>query len=247
MTHLIKPIGAAAILCLFPTTHVLAESPATAPESAVVDPAFTGPKAPCAAYFEAMRRCDLEAVVACFVHEEKDTEALKVGMGLFIAHRRFEKAVEARFGLDEETRAECEGWFRPDMTDAAIDASMKRLARAVVTVDEDSATAELRWHEADSAMEDYCDLLVKKLCKVDGVWKLDAGKQNGDFFQKGGWGRMFRNMMKTMNQAADKVAAGEFRSVDELKAHMDARQKELEQEYEDELRETDWRGNQSER
>lgn len=212
---------------------------AAPPADPASEQAYSDPKTAYRTFLEAMRRCDLDAALKCFAYGEKEAEAMKVIMGIFIAHRRFEKAVEAKFGLDEKTRALFEGWLRPDITDAAIDASTKRLARATVNVDGDSATAELRWDEAESG-GDYLDLPVKKLRKMDGVWKLDGRMQGDDFFEKGGWGRLFRNSMEMMNEISDKVAAGEFRSVDELKTHIDARQKVIEQEYENELPESAW-------
>lgn len=206
---------------------------------------FTDPKAAYLSYIEAVRNMERETALKCWVYEPEQEEAMKVVAGIWIAHRRFEKAVDAVPALKAEKKS-LEGYVRPDVTDKALDAAAELVAGAVVEAKEDTAELAVKWDDfKGDVAEGECFLYGDKPAfrKVDGQWKLTPVTADGsllgdgDFFAKGGWGNMFRDGIATLNEASEKLEKGEIKTPAELKKLLAEREKEMKERYEREKRE----------
>lgn len=203
-------------------------------------PDLSNPQTTYREFLKAIGKCDLDAALACYAYEQKHAEAMRVAVGIFIAHRRFGKTVEGKFGADEKTRELLDGWLRPDVTDKALELTTRQLDAARVELEGGTATVDMRWDELEGDEEPF-RFLHDSLRKVDGRWKLDSGGGGGaeDFMKAGGWGNLFRNGIVMLEDASAKITKGDFKNVEELKAYLDEREKVLTEAYEKELGETE--------
>lgn len=206
---------------------------------------FTDPKAAYRSYIEAVRAMDLAAALKCWTYEPEQEDAMKVVAGVWIAHRRFEKAVDAVPEV-KAGKKNLQGYVRPDVKDKALDAAADMLATAEVK--ENGGTAELviKWDAPPQGSPDPGEVFLSgnqpAFRKVDGQWKLtpvsDQGSLlgEGDFFAEGGWGRMFRDGVAMLNEASDKLTKGEIKTYEELNALLREREKAMKEQHEKELK-----------
>lgn len=219
------------------------EPAAAAAKEAAADVSFKDPKAAYRSYIEAVRRMDLEAALGCWVYEPDQEEAMKVVAGVWIAHRRFAKAVDAALG-EKADKAGLEGCIRPDVTDHALDAAAGMLAGAEVKTSGETTELIINWDDLKGNPEE-CFLSGDQPAfrKVDGQWKLTPVTRDGsllgdgDFFAKGGWGNMFRDGIAMLNEASAKLGKGEFRTSGELKGWLAEREKAMKERNEREKQE----------
>lgn len=207
---------------------------------------FTDPKAAYRSYIEAVRAMDIAAALKCWVYEPEQEEAMKVVAGVWIAHRRFEKAVDAVPEV-KAGKKNLEGYVRQDVTDQALDAAAGILATGEVKVDGETAELVMKWDEQPQGGPDPEEIFLSgnqpAFRKVDGQWKLtplsDQGNLlgDGDFFAEGGWGRMFRDGVAMLDEASDKLGKGEIKTFAELKALLGEREKEMKERHEKEVKE----------
>lgn len=209
-------------------------------------PSFTDPKSAYRSYIEAIRAMDLTAALKCWTYEPEQEEAMKVVAGVWISHRRFEKAVDAAPDVKTEKK-NLQGYIRPDVTDKALDAAAAALATAEVKENGETAELVIKWGDGAQGNPDPEEVFLSgnqpAFRKVDGQWKLtpvsDQGSLlgDGDFFAEGGWGRMFRDGVAMLDEASDKLGKGEIKTFAELKALLGEREKEMKERHEKEKQE----------
>lgn len=200
-------------------------------EPVVVDKAFADPKATCATWLTAVRNGDLDAALACWHYGKNETAAMKVAVGIWIAHRRVEQAAVAKFG-GQEGRAALGGWIKPEVSDKALDNAVKRLAASHVTTFYRSAIIEIKGKKPDPEEECFSFPAEPAFRKVEGAWKLKNPQDESDFseekfFAPGGWGLAFRDATAAMNETADKLHHGDFNTPADLKAHVVEMEKKI--------------------
>lgn len=235
MNDLLKCLATAIFAGIFPAGIVFAEEARKAPVAAAAQDAAGDAKDVYRAFLEAIQRCDLDAALKCCAYREKDAEAMKVVLSLWIAHLRFEKVVKEKFGPDEDDRALVGQLLGTNATAGGLEVMLKRLPEAEVKVEGEKATVDMRWDKVRGEHE-FFDIPLDGLRKVDGRWRLDAGEDGDGFFEKGGFGNLFRNMLKMLEEASAKVTKGDFKNVEELKGDLDERERILLEPYEDELK-----------
>ncbi|RYD41768.1 MAG: hypothetical protein EOP85_12180, partial [Verrucomicrobiaceae bacterium] len=110
-----------AVTTVFPLVCAHAQDAAApAAEATAAQVSFADPKAAYRSYIEAVRAMDSAAALKCWVYEPEQEEAMKVVSGVWISHRRFEKAVDSVPAVAAEKKS-LEGYVRPDVTDQALD------------------------------------------------------------------------------------------------------------------------------
>lgn len=224
-----------------------AAEPAVAAEKKMESEAkssFTDPKSTYRSYIESVRAMDLAAALKCWVYEPEQEEAMTVVAGVWIAHRRFEKAVDTVPGLKADKKS-LEGYVRPDVTDKALDAAAGMLATAEVKDKGETAELVMKWDDPPQGSPDPDEVFLSgnqpAFRKVDGQWKLtplsDQGSLlgDGDFFAEGGWGRMFRDGVAMLDEASGKLEKGEITTTVELKKLLAEREKATKERHEKEL------------
>lgn len=237
----------AVMACAFIMSSAGAEVPVVPSgktEIAVAEkPPFSDPKAAYLSYIQAVRNRDPGAALKCWVYEPEQEEAMKVVAGIWIAHRRFEKAVDAVSAVKAEKKS-LEGYVRPDVTEKALDAAAELVAGAEVKTAGETTELVIKWDDLKGDPEE-CFLSGDKPAfrKVDGQWKLTPVTADssllgdGDFFAKGGWGSMLRDGIAMLNEASDKLEKGEIKMPAELKSLLAERENEMKERYEKEKRE----------
>ncbi|HQR42926.1 MAG TPA: hypothetical protein PLX97_09585, partial [Gemmatales bacterium] len=138
--------------------------------------ATSDPKAIFRQYLEAVQKNDLQAAIRYWVlDEEKPTKALEVIVGMMISMRKINLVAERKLGA-QGLKDILKGWWRDDVTDAAIDQTRKDLESALVRLEGDNA--ELIFtnpHNRPTFMPSE----TIHFRMVKGQWKLDANKMSG--------------------------------------------------------------------
>lgn len=241
----------AVVACVLAVPLVMAEEPVVPNGKAAAAVAgkasFTDPKAAYRSYIESVRAMDLDAALKCWVYEPEQEEAMKVVAGVWIAHRRFEKAVDAVPAVKAEKKS-LEGYVRADVTDKALDAAEGMLATAEVKENGETAELVIKWDDEAKGNPDPEECFLSgnlpAFRKGEGQWKLTpvaAGSSllgDGDFFAEGGWGRMFRDGVAMLNEASGKLEKGEINTPAELRRLLAEREKEMKERNEKEKQES---------
>ncbi|RYD19764.1 MAG: hypothetical protein EOP88_17760 [Verrucomicrobiaceae bacterium] len=227
-----------------PLLFAHAEEPVPpAKDATAAKASFTDPKAAYRSYIEAIRAMDLTAALKCWSYEPEQEEAMKVVAGVWISHRRFEKAVDAVPEIKAEKKI-LEGYIRPDVTDKALDAAVAILSTAEVKENGGMAELLIKWDDKPQGSPDPEEIFLSgnqpAFVKADGGWKLtpvsDQGNLlgDGDFFAEGGWGRMLRDGVAMLDEASGKLEKGEIKTFAGLKALMGEREKAMKERNEQE-------------
>jgi Protein of unknown function (DUF3738) len=205
------------LLCLF--LLLLMGSQPSSECSAIAKPQadvkFTDPKSTFRNYIEAIRKNDLKAAIQCWaVDDDNRSGALDVVVGLWVSMRQINQVTAHQFGHHGLEKI-LKGWHRDDVSDQALDLTMKRLETAEVKINGDQAELTIRWNEGDgypkaAFMYGKEPLLFSNIL---GNWKLDANRMTGlktgaDFFAKGTWGPMFRDQIVIMNEVVAHIQRG---------------------------------------
>lgn len=226
-----------------------ASQPAQKPAQEKQAAQYADPKLTYQTYIEAVRRNDLKAGTQCWVFDHDDKgAALDVIVGLWVSMRRLNQAAVKKFG-DEGRQAIIKGWRREDVTDQALELTKARVKDADVKITGDSAELKIRWKEDDGVHDPAFEFGDGPVAfrRVNGNWKIDGNKMTGlargtDYFDKGTWGRMFRDQIAIMNEAADGIERGKLTSAAQLKTLIDTRIEALMKRYEEERQKKDKKG-----
>ncbi len=182
---------------------------------------YADPKTTYRTYIDAVRKNDAKAARECWVlDDDKESAALNVIVGLWTSIRQLNQVAAKKFGK-EAAEAIPEGWQRGDLTDQALDLTKKRLDDAEVKITGATAELKIKWRKDDGFPDWAFEFGVSTVFRhVAGNWKIDGNQMTGlkkgsDFFEKGTWGRMFRDQMAIMNEA---VAGVEKRKIGSAKA-----------------------------
>jgi hypothetical protein len=206
---------------------------------------YADPKSTYRTYIEAVRKNDAQAAKKCWViDDDNKCGALDVIVGLWISTRQLNQLAVNKFGEDGG-RAIPKGWRRGDVTDSALDLTKKRLEDADVKITGDIAELKIKWKDGDGYPNpafEFGDSTSFR--KVEGHWKIDANKETdlkrgADFFEKGTWGRMFRDQVVIMNEAVDGMAKGKLRTAKELEMFIDGKIAVVTKKYEAEREKKD--------
>jgi len=208
---------------------LLVADPSAKPPPVRVEYAHGDPKSTCQNYLEAVKRADLDAALKCWEYRKEDSAAMNVVVGIWIAHRRLNQAVANKFKAKESLNI-LDGWLRDDLTDEAIALTEKLLLSAKAEYKGDNAILDMKWQDVDTSETCFRFPEQPTLRKIGGSWKMSVSGEN-DVLEKGTWGPLIRDTMNFLNEAADKVNKGEFKTVIELKKFLDTKEKAMETRY----------------
>ncbi len=233
------------VFCLL-ALHVTAAAGSTPPDPRAKLPAdkpaaeYADPKATYRTYIEAVRNNNVRAAKECWViDDDNKSGALDTIVGLWISMRRVNQVAETKFGA-EGLDAILKGWRRDDVSDPALDLTKKRLEDAEVQITGDTAKLKIKWKEDDGVPNPAFEFGEStSFRKVGGNWKIDANKMTGlkrgpDFFEKGTWGRMFRDQVAVMNEATDGMEKGKLKTAKELGVFIEDKIEAMKKKYEEE-------------
>jgi hypothetical protein len=217
-----------------------ADPPAKLPADKPADE-YADPKATYRTYIEAVRKNDVKAAKQCWViDDDNKSGALDTIVGLWISMRQINQVAEKSFGakgLDTILK----GWRRDDVTDPALDLTKKRLDDAEVKINGDTAELKIKWKEDDGVPNPAFEFGEStSFRKVGGNWKIDANKMTScpkggaDFFEKGAWGRMFRDQVAIMNEAIDGMEKNKLKTMRELGVFIEGKLAAMKKKYEEE-------------
>lgn len=183
---------------------------------------LSDPRAAYRTYVNAVRNKDLATAKKCWVFDgDTNSAAVDTMVGLWIAPRRFFEVAQKTFRA-EDLPADFEKRQRDDITDKAIDVTLKRLEDAELKITGDTAELRFKWQKDDYPAFEYSDSATT-FRKAGGEWKIDANKQTGlkhgaDFFKNGSWGPAFRDQVEIMREATRRMEKGELKTVAEMEA-----------------------------
>jgi hypothetical protein len=229
-----------AVLVATEAVATAADPPAKAPADKSAAE-YADPKATYRTYIEAVRKNDVKAAKQCWViDDDNKSGALDTIVGLWISMRQINQVAERKVGA-EGLDAILKGWRRDDISDAALDLTKKRVDDAEVKITGDAAVLKIKWKEDDGVPNPAFEFGDGPITfrKVGGNWKIDANKMTGlergaDFFEKGSWGRMFRDQVAIMNEAIDGMEKGRLKSAKELGAFIEGKIEAMKKKYEEE-------------
>jgi hypothetical protein len=201
---------------------------------------YADPKATYRTYIEAIRKNDIKAAKQCWVIDDDKSGALDTMVGLWISMRQINQVAERKFG-SEGLDAILKGWRRNDVADPALNLTKKRLDEAEVKITGNTAALKIKWRADDSVPNPTFEFREGPISfrKVGGNWKIDANKMTGlergaDFFEKGTWGRMFRDQVAIMNEAIDGMEKGKLKTAKELEMFIEGKIAAMTKKYEEE-------------